>query len=834
MKTSYTAIYLAVLGVLFPITSRGAESETPGEYYFEPELFKSDRFSMAALERLSRSDTIAPGMYKVELYVNGRFIDGVDIKFADGPQGKTQPCFTPELIRLAGLKKVPTAPGSTDGCWLLGQIVPGATSRFDFSRLRLDLSVPQHDMNILPRGYVDPQDLTAGNSMLFMNYIGSYYHVDNTGSNGSNRDSSWVSLNGGINLGMWQYRQLSNFSWDDKQGSDWNRIRSYVQRPVTAIESQLQLGELITSGRFFSGMDYNGITLGTDDRMRPDSLRGYAPSVRGIAATNARVVINQNGKQIYQTTVAPGPFEINDLNPTSYNGDLDVEVIETDGSVSRFSVPFSSVPESLRPGMTNYNLTLGRTRDTREDTLFGDLIVQQGISNSITFNGGARLADSYQSAMFGGVYGNFFGAFGLDASYSRARLPASGYKDGWMFSLTYSKTLQPTNTSISLAGYRYSTSGYRELGDVLESRYAARHNTRWISSTQDQRSRFNLSVSQGMNEFGNLFISAIVQNYRDGRDRELQYQLGYNKVLPLGINMSLSVARQEYGYEDQPRERQTYTSLSFSVPIGGDSRRGTNLSANWSHASGGGNQYQTSLSGMADDAQTISYNAGINRDQYQHATIVNGGVQKRWSFATTGLSASRADNYWQASGNIQGAVAVHPGGVTMGPYVGETFALVEAKGASGARVFNNDQLSVDRFGYALVPSMRPYRYNTITLDPAGMEGGAELIENERRVAPVSGAGVKVVFRTRSGQPLLIQSALPDGQALPIGAQVLDEQQRVIGMVGQQSQVYVRAEEPRGVLTVRWDEGSSGQCQIPYQLAEQSNSQALAVLTARCE
>lgn len=48
----------------------------------------------------------------------------------------------------------------------------------------------------------------------------------------------------------------------------------------------------------------------------------------------------QNGHEIYQTTVAPGPFEINDLYPTSYSGDLDVTVTEANGAVSRFSVPF--------------------------------------------------------------------------------------------------------------------------------------------------------------------------------------------------------------------------------------------------------------------------------------------------------------------------------------------------------------------------------------------------------------------------------------------------------------------------------------------------------------
>lgn len=60
--------------------------------------------------------------------------------------------------------------------------------------------------------------------------------------------------------------------------------------------------------------------------MLPDSLKGFAPTVRGIAKSNARVTIKQNGYVIYQTYVSPGAFAINDLYPTSSSGDLQVTV----------------------------------------------------------------------------------------------------------------------------------------------------------------------------------------------------------------------------------------------------------------------------------------------------------------------------------------------------------------------------------------------------------------------------------------------------------------------------------------------------------------------------
>src|SRR2546427_6992467 len=90
---------------------------------------------------------------------------------------------------------------------------------------------------------------------------------------------------------------------------------------------------------------FRGIRLNSDDRMLPDSQRGYAPVVRGVANTNARVTITQNGIKLYETTVAPGAFVINDLYPTGYGGDLQVSITEANGAVRSFAVPYAARSE---------------------------------------------------------------------------------------------------------------------------------------------------------------------------------------------------------------------------------------------------------------------------------------------------------------------------------------------------------------------------------------------------------------------------------------------------------------------------------------------------------
>ncbi|WP_410969219.1 fimbria/pilus outer membrane usher protein, partial [Salmonella sp. SAL04284] len=72
---------------------------------------------------------------------------------------------------------------------------------------------------------------------------------------------------------------------------------------------------------------------------------------------------HQQGNLIYQTTVTPGSFEINDLYPTGFGGELQVSIYETNGEIQKFSIPYASVIEMLRPKMSRYSFTLGHFRD---------------------------------------------------------------------------------------------------------------------------------------------------------------------------------------------------------------------------------------------------------------------------------------------------------------------------------------------------------------------------------------------------------------------------------------------------------------------------------------
>ncbi|WP_145508371.1 fimbria/pilus outer membrane usher protein [Yersinia alsatica] len=862
MRFSPGFLCLLTHGLLVSHIVSAADENNQDEYVFEDALLRGSSLGLGSISRFNKKDSYEAGKYQVDLFMNNKFVDRVELLFIVKDDAVV-PCLSVSQLLQAGvredaLEKV----DHDDNCLDFKALLPASDYRFDYAKLRFDLSIPQLFVKNLPRGYVDPRNLTAGETIGFSNYNLNQYHV------GYNKDgikratnSSYLSLNNGINAGMWRFRQQGSLRYDDTRGANWTSNRLYSQRALPTIGSEVTVGETFSSGQFFSSLGFSGVALSTDDRMLPESQRGYAPVVRGIARTNAKVTVYQNNRSIYQSTVSPGPFEFNDLSATNFGGDLTVEIQEADGSLSTFQVPFSSVPESLRPGYSRYSFAAGQVRDLGSHEVFSELTYQRGISNAITANSGLRLASGYQAVMLGGVFTHYIGALGLDATYSNARLPDDEQQSGWMARVSFSRTFETTNTTLSVAGYRYSTEGYRDLSDVLGIR-AASNGKAWNSGTYKQRSRAEISLNQNFNSYGALYLTASSQDYRNDRKRDTQLQLGYANTLWHNTSFNLAVSQQKTGginetYFVDPGSgmpaanganmfatNETVVQMSISFPLGG-SPQAPYVSAGAVNSKVSGASYQTSLSGVMGDDQSASYSMDFARSEQTKENTFSGSLQKRLPTTSLSGSASRSPGYWQGSASARGSVALHSGGATLGPYLSDTFALVEAKGASGAKVMYGQGAKIDGNGYALVPTLTPYRYNTITLDPDGMDFNTELQDGERQIAPYAGSAVKVTFRTLSGYPLLISVKLADGSQLPMGTLVYNpeskadnesgdsHQNREVGMVGQASQAYLRAEKPRGTLLLVWGDAANERCHLDYDLGKPNNDRELYKLDALC-
>ncbi len=832
---------------------------------FDRNLLSGAGENTTDLSRFEHGNPVLPGSYNVDLYLNGTWIGRTDVRFAAAaPKASATPCVDAQMLERLGLHldKLPAEQraqlADPSACVSLAALIPDASMSFDQGELRLDASVPQAYLGQAPRGYVSPEFWDAGVPAALVNYNFNGYH---TTSDGQSQSTAYLGLSAGFNAGLWHVRNDSAFNWQSGTAGSpsrrqWQNIDTYVQRDLPSLRAQLTVGDSFTDGQVFDSYALRGIQLASDDRMLPDSLRGYAPVVRGVADTNAKVTVRQNGIQIYQTTVAPGPFAINDLYPTGYGGNLDVTVTEADGRVHTFSVPYASVAQLLRPGITRFDIAMGelRSQTLQHKPWVAQATLQRGFTNMLTGYAGLVASQGYGAALVGSAINTRYGALALDLTQSHANIPGYASQSGQSLRLSYSKILPETDTTLTVAAYRYSTSGYLSVTDAALARdYALRgidpfayvaptlptvdnvagtglltpgqqaaltgnpFSDSVLSGTglQRQRNSFSISLNQRLgSRGGSVYLNASASDYWNRGGTDTQFQLGYNNSFHrLTYGLSATRVRDALGrYDNQ-------YFASFSLPLG-DGAHAPTLTLNFNHSANGGNQDQAMLNGTAgaDGQYSYSATAAHGDNGSGNAGTINGGY--RSPYAVLGASYGSGDGYSQASLSASGAVVVHPGGITFGQPTGDTIGIVYVPGAGGARLGNAAGARIGEDGYALVPYLTPYNLNTIQIDPKGLPLDVQLDATSTEVAPYAGAVVMMKFKTQNGRTAIMSVHLPNGDALPFGAEVFNAQGTSLGVVGQAGQVLARGVEQAGQLTARWhdDDGAAQSCSFPYQLA----------------
>ncbi|MCK8653441.1 fimbria/pilus outer membrane usher protein, partial [Ralstonia insidiosa] len=147
------------------------------------------------------------------------------------------------------------------------------------------------------RGYVDPSQWDAGTTAATVSYNANAY----TNTGGTNYSSGYLGINAAAHSGSWHVYHQGSLNLSSFGGTSYQSAATYLQHDLPAWREQLTAGDLFTSGEMFDSVRVRGVRLATEDRMLPQSLRGFAPVVRGVAETNARVVVRQNGYLIYET-----------------------------------------------------------------------------------------------------------------------------------------------------------------------------------------------------------------------------------------------------------------------------------------------------------------------------------------------------------------------------------------------------------------------------------------------------------------------------------------------------------------------------------------------------
>lgn len=760
------------------------------------------------LSAYTKGNPVLPGVYNLNVYINGSWIGKQEFEFKKYDDSDVAAhCFDLNQLISLGVDVSKIKLQDKKQCLLLNAWIPEAYARMNPGDLRYDLSIPQAYLKRTARGYVPPEVWDRGINAGFLSYN---FNTQNATYNHDSQTNSYLSLNTGLNLFGWQLRHNGNATWYDGQKSEYTSLNTYAQKAFPGIRSILTLGQSYTTGDLFDSFGFTGVQLRSDDRMLPETQTGYAPVIRGVAQTNAIVEVRQRDQLIYQTAVAPGEFIIDDLFPTGYGGNMDVTVREANGQIQRFSVPYASLTQMLRPGHDRYSVTAGqvRNRNLLKKDNFAQATYQRGINNYLTGYVGSILSQNYQAYQIGSAIGTPIGALSFDVTHSTTDLLEGDQKTekGQSYKLSYSKFWIPTNTNFTLAAYRYSTSGYYTFQDANSAQDYIRRGFS-SSNVNRQKSQFQLSLNQNLGQnWGTVYLTGSWNEYWNKTGHRTDYQVGYsNNYKLLNYNISAQRTTDIYGQKDD----HYYLILTMPLEF---KKRTVNLTQ---MVSDDGNS--TSINGTLTEDRALSYGLSVNDIGY-NKTSASANLQYISPYVTTNLSASKGRDFDQYGLNLSGAVIGHSKGISFSPSTVDTMVLVHAENAKGAMINNTIGLKIDPWGYGVIPYVTPYRINEITLDPKGISDKVELLSNSLQLAPYSGAISKVEFKTKSGFPLLIKAKTSTGDGLPFAANAYNSKGDVVGVVSQGSQIFLRTDKAEDTVLVKWGENASEQCQVSYQLS----------------
>lgn len=791
---------------------------------FDADFLRKD--SQEIPQQFYNPDETSAGEKTVEVVLNGQTLFKTKVDFINnkGSHGAT-PCLTQALLHQIGLDHKLDEQGKSGNeiCYDLLTKWPDAKIQYDESMQQLVISAPQAALNVASQQeMIDPSLWDNGVNALRTSYSGYVYHTENKSDDASKEssDTAYLSLNSGLNLQSWRFYSFDTFN-KSQAGWENNHDRAYVERDVASLVSRFTAGDVYanTSSDVLGVLPIRGMTLETNNQMLPANTFSYSPVIRGVARTNARVVIRQRDHIIYSQTVAPGAFAINDLANGQIGADLDVTVEESDGSQQQFIVPYTSLPNMIRPGTWRYSLTGGRYRD--DNLSYQPMVVQGSLQygfEKFTVSDLVVAGEGYQSTALGGAINlDSWGSVSLDWAFEQHQKDTDNQQSddheiddaqassGRALRLLYARRFDDSDTSLQVMGYRYQTKDFLDFPDYADWRWGSNSDMRF-----HRKNQFQMTVNQGMGSFGNGYLTLQRDNYYDSSATDTSLTLGYSfNIRSVNIGLNYSYQTNTGSDSDIYNEPNRQFSLNFSIPLDVGEKRSRNVSFSTTNSNHSGSSQMATLSGSEFD-DTLNYSLSAQHDDSGYLPYAS--LAYRNSMANMNVSASSGAGTKQYSAGIQGGVVAYGNGVVLSQSLGDTIAIVETPGAEGISVEGQPGVSTNRWGRAVVPSISPYRDNALSLDTRHAADDVELVDGGQNVIPTHGAVVVRRFQTKVGRRAIVMLTLPDGKPAPFGASVWQGKEQV-GMVADHGLLYLNGILADGEATLRMELENKAKCQF---------------------
>ncbi len=762
-----SALMLACAGALSaPV--RAVAADVPGgaeaqESAFDSRILRSRGLSTQIGEYFRQSARFRPGPTYIDLYVNESWRGRKNARFDD--EGRL--CFDAEFLAAAGLV-VPAATGSAvPACYDYRSFSPRTLVQIDVGLNRVDLIVPASDL----ASTASAAGVTGGRAAL-LNYRLDTLRNRNGGNAEWRSTSSYSQLSTevGFNLDDWIFRSrqiVSSYQPDTGPTVRNNsHVYGYVQKSFAESRSTFQAGQITTQGFLFGGVPISGAQWAPEQslvtRRGTDGL-----DFSGIAQTQARVEVWQNGLLIHSTVVPPGPFTVPDVMPLRRAGvDLELRVIESDGRQSQYRV---SGATALANSIVPQGLTVAAGRVRGYTDLASDkptiATAEQGfmLARAVPASAGVAMADRYAAAAAGVDL--------LPMDKLRVHLLGDFARDGVRgrtgAQTTASAVLAlPGQTNFSLTA-RNQSEGFLPLSQVGLSDFA-----RFLDG--QYRSQYIASLGGAQLLGGSVAVNAgIYRSFNQAQSSSMA--LSWGRSFGWG-NVNVSYQHRKlpvlsygngYGYGQSANSARNLLYIALSIPLSA----GHSLTA-YTRSRGDAVSTGVGVSGAPNDF--ISYNLNADHASGDARAQVGGSVSvvPRYTSVSLGYNeSSGASRTWLLSAS--GGVIASDGNLVFSPYeVTDTFGVASVGTLGGVRLNTpRGPVWTDAWGRAALPALPPYSEGRVEIAGDTLPRNVDVGNALQSLKAGRGAVARADFAVAVVRRVLLTVRLPDGSLLPGGTAI---------------------------------------------------------------
>ncbi len=557
---------------------------------------------------------------------------------------------------------------------------------------------------------------------------------------------------------------------------------------------------------------FGGVQAQRNFGLRSDLITAPLPSFSGSAAVPSTLDVYLNNSKTYSQEVPAGPFQVNNL-PLVAGGEARLVLHDASGREVETTLPFYTSPQMLREDLTYFSaesgfprLHYGTDSDDYVAKEFASMSVRHGLYDWLTleghaeettglYNGGAGMLArtgnfGILSAAFAGSW--FHGQSGLQSYLAfetriwDVALSVSSTRTFFKYNDVASVTAPVTGTPIDWSISAPTTTGLPKAIDRITAGFRLLDSSVGLSFVhleQDSGPASNVA-SIAWSRAGFADTQIFVTAFADLSNRQ-NYGIFGGVSMPLGQDASVSSGAMS-------SHSGTSITTDASRPLAAEPG-----SYGW--------RVRDSEGAVQDRSVAGSYRSSVG--------TVQAGVEQSQSKVVTGAA------------QVDGSVAVMGGGVFAGNRIDDAFAVVDT-GTADVPVFyeNRPVGKTDASGKLLVPNLRAYGSNKVSVDPKDLGVNDEIDTTEEVVAPADRSGVLVTFKTKTNvQEAVVVLVGDDGKPLPVGSHGKLDGADADFVVGYDGRAFVQGLKGGNAVTVSLEKG---ECHASFDYASAADHQVV--------